>query len=225
MMLTIDGLLSSEDLAQVEKDLKLIAWRDGAETAGAVARAVKKNEQADLSSRGGVRLRELLSSRIEAHPVLQAFARPAIYSNLLISRTRNGGGYGLHVDNPFMRHGSRSLRTDLSFTLFLSPPDSYEGGELSIELSGVTHQVKGEPGDVVIYPSTTLHGVAPVTSGERIVCVGWIESTVRSGDQREMLFDLENLRAELLQSHDPNSAEMLMLAKTTANLKRMWVGQ
>ncbi len=87
MMLTIDGLLSSEDLAQVEKDLKLLAWRDGAETAGAVARAVKKNEQADLSSRGGVRLRELLSSRIETHPVLQAFARPALYSKFVAQQT------------------------------------------------------------------------------------------------------------------------------------------
>ena len=116
------------------------------------------------------------------------------------------------------------MRTDLSFTLFLSDPADYDGGELNIDMAGMTHSVKGEVGDLVIYPSTTLHQVAEVTRGTRYVCVGWIESLIRSTEQREMLFDLDNLRAELLKSHDKNSPELLTLTKTIANLTRMWAG-
>lgn len=224
MILTIADLFSADDLAEIRKDLALVQWRDGAETAGATAKAVKRNEQADLSSRAGTRLKEKLGKMIESHPVLLAYARPAQFTRLLISRTRNGGGYGHHVDNPFMdMGGGKRVRTDLSFTLFLNEPDDYEGGDLSIELAGVTHRVKEKAGDLVIYPSTTLHAVEPVTSGERLVCIGWIESLVRSGEEREILFDLENLKAELASRYDANSPEMLILSKTSANLKRMWM--
>lgn len=223
MVLTIDSLLTPDELADIRKDLNLLVWKDGAETAGAVAKAVKRNEQADLTTRSGSKLREMLFEAITSHPVLLSYARPARFTRPMISRTRNNGGYGLHVDNPFMHTPEGQLRTDVSFTLFLSDPETYEGGELTIEMSGLSHQVKGQAGDIVLYPSTTLHGVAPVTSGERIVCIGWIESSVRSAEQREILFDLDNLRAELLRSHDPNSPEMLTFSKTTSNLKRMWV--
>lgn len=223
MILTISQTLPEQELEAIRKDLTLVVWRDGSDTAGPVARAVKQNEQADLSSRAGARIREALFERISQHPVLAAFARPAKFSRFLISRTRKGGGYGLHVDNPFMQAGTELIRTDLSFTLFLSAPGAYEGGELAIEAAGLTHKVKGEAGDLVVYPSTSLHQVETVTSGERIVCVGWIESQVRSHENREILFDLENLKAELSRKHDANSMEMLMLAKTMANLKRMWM--
>lgn len=223
MILTIGHALSEQVLETILKDLTLVTWRDGTETAGAVARTVKQNDQADLSSRAGARIREVLFEHISRHPVLAAFARPAKYSRFLISRTRKGGGYGLHVDNPFMPSATDLIRTDLSFTLFLTSPEDYEGGELAIEAAGLTQKVKGEAGDLILYPSTSLHQVKTVTSGERIVCVGWIESQVRSHEKREILFDLENLKAELFRKHDANSMEMLMLAKTMANLKRMWI--
>jgi PKHD-type hydroxylase len=139
---------------------------------------------------------------------------------LLVSRTQAGGGYGLHVDNPFMGEGSARLRTDLSFTLFLSDPGNYEGGELEIETAGFTQSLKLPAGDLVLYPSTSLHRVADVRSGTRLVCVGWIESLVPDAGERELLFDLENLKATLAQSHAPQSPEMLTLSKTISNLLR-----
>lgn len=223
MILTIADLLSEQELDNIQRTLGTLAWRDGAETAGATARAVKRNEQADLTSRAGARLREALQEAVRDHPVVDAYAQPARFTRPLISRSKDNGGYGLHIDNPFMEQPGERVRTDLSFTLFLSPPEAYEGGELTIELAGVTHRVKEKAGDMVIYPSTTLHRVEPVTKGERIVCVGWIESRIRSAEDREILFDLINLKAELSQSHDPNSPEMLVLTKTIANLKRKWM--
>ena len=222
MFLTIADVLPEDRREEVSALLPLLAWKPGVETAGETARAVKQNEQADLSSRSGAKLKNLLREAILGHPVLQAYARPRRVSKLIVSRTRDGGHYGLHIDNSRMGHGPESLRTDLSFTLFLADPDTYEGGHLAIEMSGMTQRAKGQPGELVLYPSTTLHGVEPVTKGERIVCVGWIESEIRSGDQREILFDLENLKAELSRQHDANSPEMLILAKTMANLRRMW---
>ena len=118
--------------------------------------------------------------------------------------------------------GVRRLRTDLSFTIFLSDPSTYDGGELAVDTPSGEHIVKPDAGDLVLYPSTTLHEVRPVTSGERVVCVGWIESAVRDAAAREILFDLENLRATLVQQHDAQSPEMLTLAKAISNLLRLW---
>lgn len=223
MFLTIGQLISPSELSEIRKALGLLNWRPGVETAGATARAVKRNEQVDLTTSVGKKLQDRLKSAIFGHPIVQAYGRPARMSPPMISRTRNGGGYGLHIDNSTMGRGADTVRTDLSYTLFLNDPESYEGGHLAIELAGTTQRAKCVAGDLVIYPSTTLHGVEPVTSGERIVCVGWIQSQIRSGDQRELLFDLENLKAELSRTHDANSAEMLTLAKTMGNLKRMWM--
>jgi PKHD-type hydroxylase len=140
----------------------------------------------------------------------------------LISKTGVDGRYGAHVDNALMGKGAQRLRTDLSFTMFLTPPGEYEGGELVIHAAGMTQEMKGEAGYLVLYPSGSIHEVKPVTRGERIVCVGWIESLVADAGQREMLFDLENLRAALRQKLPAQSAELLTLDKTIANLLRMW---
>ena len=220
MLITIANLLDLAALNQVRDLLSTLRWKDGAETAGPTARDVKHNFQADLTSRTGAKARDILSKAIEAHPVLQAAAQPARFSKLLISKTEQGGGYGLHVDNAFMPIGDDRLRTDLSFTLFLSDPDEHEGGELQIEHAGLSMRLKPNAGDLVLYPSTSLHQVNAVSSGTRLVCVGWIESRIRRADDRETLFDLINLKAELDAHHHPQSAEMLMLSKTIANLLR-----
>ena len=220
MLITIAGLLPEPELAEVRTDLTALTWGDGAETAGHVAGAVKENSQADLSSRIGASLRERLKKAITTHSVLRAAAQPRQFSKLLISRTQTGGGYGLHVDNPFMGDGAAQLRTDLSFTLFLSDPEDYDGGELSIEHVGLTQRLKPLAGDLVLYPSTSLHEVRPVTRGTRFACVGWIESAVRAPEDREILFELENLRASLSGRLDPQSLDMLTLSKALANLKR-----
>lgn len=220
MLLTVSNLLKRAELDAARELIATLAWRDGAETAGRTARAVKQNMQADLSSRTGTALREALHSALRAHPVLMSAAQPKRFSKLLISRTDRGGGYGLHVDNAIMGDGETAIRTDLSFTLFLSAPEDYDGGELAIEHAGLTHSLKGEAGDLVLYPSTSLHQVTDVTSGTRIVCVGWIESRIQRHDDREMLFDLINLRAELAGRFDAQSPEMLTLSKTIENAKR-----
>ncbi|MAK61003.1 MAG: Fe2+-dependent dioxygenase [Ponticaulis sp.] len=222
MPLLIGEVLSPEMLASAQERLKLLVWEDGTRTAGSVARMVKQNKQADLTTRAGARLKEILTEVVTSHAVVRSFARPKKWSRLLVSRTEAGGGYGLHIDNALMGKGDAEVRTDLSFTLFLSDPETYEGGELQIEQSGQTHSVKAAAGDMVIYPSDTLHQVTPVTSGTRYVCVGWIQSRIRGEDQRTILYDLDNLKAELGRTHDVNSPEMLTLSKTSANLLRMW---
>ncbi len=222
MLLTLSAVLSPETLAEVRKGLDAVDWYDGRRTAGMRARSVKRNEQADLTSRSGARLRQTLRDAIEAHPVFRAAAQPRRMSRLMVSRTRPGGGYGLHVDNAIMGSGSERLRTDLSFTLFLAPPDAYEGGALMIEAAGQQHRLKPDAGDLVLYPSTSLHQVEAVTEGERLVCVGWVESQVREGDRRELLFDLENLRASLSTRLDGDAPERLVLDKVMSNLLRMW---
>lgn len=219
-MLPIAQVLDPEKLAQVQELIQLLSWEDGARTAGKTARRVKRNLQADLSSRSGAKLRTLLETALLQHPVLKAVAQPRQFSKLLLSKTEAGGGYGMHVDNAFMPHGDTQLRTDLSFTLFLSPPDAYEGGELEIETAGQTFAIKLKPGDLILYPSTSLHQVKEVRSGSRLVCVGWIESRVKRPDDRELLLDVINLKTELAKKHDAQSPEMLKISKILANLKR-----
>ena len=220
MLIKIADLLSAGDLETARDLCKAVRWHDGAETAGKTARQVKRNEQADLTSQMGVKLRDLLLNAISTNDVLRAAAQPKRLSKLIVSKTENGGGYGLHVDNAFMPLGDSLMRTDLSFTLFLSPPESYDGGELIIEHAGQTLGVKPDAGDLILYPSTSLHEVRTVTAGTRLVCVGWIESRVPRADDREVLFDLINLKTELSCDHDPQSPAMLTLSKAIANLKR-----
>ncbi|MCI4644715.1 MAG: Fe2+-dependent dioxygenase [Hyphomonadaceae bacterium] len=220
MSLLIAEVLDAEELREARELTATLAWRDGAKTAGATARAVKRNLQADLSSRTGAKLRDMLDEAIASHPVLRAAAQPKRFSNLLVSKTEAGGGYGLHVDNAFMGRGEARLRTDLSFTLFLSAPETYSGGELMVELAGMQQSFKPAAGDLVLYPSTSLHQVMPVTEGVRLVCVGWIESAVPDAAARDILFDLENLRASLAMRHEAQSPEMLTLAKAISNLLR-----
>ncbi|MEZ5998703.1 MAG: Fe2+-dependent dioxygenase [Hyphomonas sp.] len=222
MFLTLSSILSPAQLAEVRTLAEALSWRDGASTAGPTARQVKRNEQAELTGATGATLKQLLLGAIESHPVLKAAAQPRRFSPLLLSRTGPGGGYGRHIDNPFIGAGERRVRTDLSFTLFLSEPATYEGGELAVDTAAGEHLAKPAAGDLVLYPSTTLHEVRPVTSGTRLACVGWIESAVRDPAGREILFDLENLRASLASQLPGQSAELLTLSKTIANLLRLW---
>jgi len=220
MLITIANLLDQPALEQVQTLIATVRWKDGAETAGKTAREVKHNLQADLSSRTGKQLRETLHAAIAGHPVLQAAAQPARVSKLLISKTETGCGYGVHVDNAFMPHTDGKMRTDLSFTLFLSPPEDYDGGALQIEHAGQSLTLKPAAGDLVLYPSTSLHCVTEVTNGTRLACVGWIESRVKRSEDREILFDVANLKSELAKQYASQSPEMLMTAKILSNLTR-----
>lgn len=222
MILSITAIEDTQQLAVIRKRLEALEWRDGRATAGAVARQVKRNEQAVMNNDVGRALEAALMPLIAENPVVKAAARPSRFTRLMISKTRDGGHYGPHVDNAIMAVGDARIRTDLSFTLFLTPPEDYEGGELVIHSSGMTQSIKGEAGQLVLYPSSSIHEVTPVTAGERIVCVGWIECTIADPTRRELLFDLENLRVSMRQSYAANSPELLTLDKSIANLLRMW---
>ncbi|KCZ93438.1 Fe2+-dependent dioxygenase [Hyphomonas johnsonii] len=220
MLLTISDMLDEKGLLETHALIETLRWRDGAETAGSTAKHVKHNLQADLSSRTGVKLCKQLLVTISAHPVIRAAGQPRRFSEPVVSKTVEGGAYGLHIDNAHMGTGDSRIRTDLSYTLFLSDPQSYAGGELVIERAGETLSVKPDAGSLVLYPSSSLHRVAEVTRGARLAVVGWIESTIPDAGEREMVFDLENLRASLSPQLAPQSAERLILDKVIANLIR-----
>ncbi|MEQ3746116.1 MAG: Fe2+-dependent dioxygenase [Henriciella sp.] len=220
MLITIANVLDPEALKQVQNLMTTVRWTDGAETAGKTAREVKRNLQADLTTRTGTQLRDLIAKAVTNNSVLQAAAQPLRFSKLLVSKTEEGGGYGLHIDNALMPLGNEKMRTDLSFTLFLSDSEAYNGGELRVEHAGQSMSLKPGAGDLVLYPSTSLHSVNEVVSGTRLACVGWIESRVRRPDDRELLFDMANLKMALARQYQLQSPEMLMSAKILSNLIR-----
>lgn len=222
MFLVIGNVLSASALGGCKAAIETLEWRDGAQTAGASAKKVKKNLQADLSSEAGKSLVSDVMSALRSNQVLMAAARPAEFSPLLLSKTQAGGGYGEHVDNAVMGAERRKIRTDLSFTLFLSDPEHYEGGALSLDLPGGIQKLKPAAGDLVLYPSTLIHEVEPVESGERLAAVGWIQSDIRSAEQRQILFDLEQVRATL-RGRASQGPELLMLDKAISNLLRQWI--
>ena len=222
MIVKIAAFTEDERITSLKQMLEDLTWRDGRETAGAVAKQVKRNLQAVANDAPGKAIREQLQPIIADNRVVRAAARPRRISPLLISKTADGGHYGPHVDNAIMGKGTGRIRTDISFTLFLSNSADYEGGELVIHTAGLTQVVKGDWGQLVLYPSTSIHEVKPVTKGERIVCVGWIESLIADPSQRELLFDLENLRTSLRQKLEPQTPELLTLDKSMSNLVRMW---
>ena len=216
MLITIGNLVSADALDELAETLPRLRYEDGRATAGWHAVRVKKNEQA----RGSVSLdliRDQLSAALLAHPVFAAAVRPKALTPLLISKTSGGGLYGTHVDAAFMG----GLRADVSFTVFLSAPESYDGGELVIDSTAGEDGYKLEAGSVVVYPSTALHRVAPVTRGERYAAVGWAQSLIRDAGQRELLFDLETAQARLFNQHG-KTPEFDLLAKCSANLLRRW---
>ncbi|NQX95709.1 MAG: Fe2+-dependent dioxygenase [Erythrobacter sp.] len=222
MIVKIAAFTEEDRIAKITEMLGKLTWRDGRETAGATAKQVKRNLQAIATDEPGKAIRAELQPIIADNRVVRAAASPRRISPLIISKTTDGGHYGPHVDNAIMGRGGSRIRTDMSFTLFLSNSADYEGGELVIHTAGVTQVVKGDWGQLVLYPSTSIHEVKPVTKGERVVCVGWIESLIADPTQRELLFDMENLRTGLRQKLDHQSPELLTLDKSMSNLVRMW---
>ena len=222
MLLKTVAFSDEERIAEFKALAKDIEWQDGRKTAGAIAREVKRNLQAPASDAAAKKMREKLLKIILANAVVNAAARPRHISQLIISKTSDGGHYGRHVDNAMMTSGKTRIRTDVSFTIFLSPPEDYEGGELVIHRSGSVQKVKGQLGEIFLYPSSSIHEVLPVTSGERIACVGWMESLVADPIQRETLFDMENLRSTLIGKLGKHSPEILALDKIIGGIVRMW---
>ncbi len=210
-------LLNSEELEVVRKNLnnKELLWEDGKQTAGKLAAKVKKNLQLRRDSDLSTKFSRLITKKILSNELIKSFALPKKVHGTIFSKSTSGMNYGRHIDNAYMSSG----RADLSFTVFLNYKDNYDGGTLSIESLNSEEKFKLEAGEILIYPSTYLHSVEEVTEGERIVFIGWIESYVRSIEDREYLFDLDAAARSLLAKHG-RSDEVDLIFKSYTNLLR-----
>jgi len=216
MILAIANVLSEADVAALRNGLAQASFEPGEASAGWSAQLVKSNLQATDTPEVEA-MRALVQARLLAHPVFALATRPKSIVGPLFARYRPGHVYGTHVDNALIG----GVRTDVSFTLFLSDPASCDGGELVIDTPSGEEAFKLEPGSLVTYPATTLHRVAPVTRGERLAAAGWVRSYLRDPAQRELLLDLETARRRLF-AREGKTAEADLLAKCAANLMRMW---
>lgn len=217
MFYRLAGVLTAEELATIQ-DLAAdrSAFVDGSATAGAVARGVKANRQMGPGPNADT-IRRTCEAALKRHGVFKAAAQPRRILTSIVSLYGPGETYGLHVDDPIMGEA----RNDLSFTLFLADPDTYEGGALSLKASSGETDIKFAAGDAVLYSTGAPHQVKPVTRGERLACVGWVRSYVRRADHREILFDL-SLTVSALHAREGKSVEVDRLLKTCSNLMRQW---
>ena len=216
-LIIIEDVLDREQALAIGEALGRAPFQDGSLTAGSAARKVKQNMQARGDDAGVAALGDRVRLALDNNARVRRLLRPVRWSNLLFSRYGTGQHYGLHADNAAMvdEHGW-PLRTDVSFTLFLSDPDTYSGGALLIPDPSGDRAFRLAAGSAVFYPTGLLHQVTPVTAGVRLACVGWIQSLVRRPDQRDILHDLEELR------DSSDDAASLILDKTIGNLLRMW---
>ncbi len=217
MLIMIANVLDAENVQWLRDNLAQVRYVDGRQTAGREARLVKRNDQVDRADPLLARIQDLVTDRLLDHQLFRMAARPHLVRPPLFSRYEPGMAYGSHVDDAIMG----GMRTDLSVTVFLSDPEDYDGGELVIESAAGEQDVKLAAGDAVVYPTTFLHRVAPVTKGERLAAVTWVRSLVRDSAKREMLFDLETARHALFERLG-KTPELDLLAKTQSNLLRRW---
>jgi len=210
-------LLIQEEIEALIKNLKEenTPWEDGKKTAGSHASKVKNNLQLNRESELSKKLSLLIKKKILSSPLIKSFALPKIIHGIMFTKSLNNMQYGRHIDNPFMSSG----RSDLSFTISLTNKSTYDGGELIIEEMNSEKEFKLNAGEIIIYPSTYLHSVKKIKNGERLVCVGWIESYVKSTEKREYLFDLDAGARSLLAKHG-RSDELDLIFKSYSNLLR-----
>jgi len=224
MLIPIHGVLSSDEVRHVRERLDAATWQDGLVTAGTVARHVKRNEQLDDTDPMAVELGNAILRRLGEHPLFIAAALPAKIYPPKFNRYADGGTYGAHVDSAIMQVPGTpvSVRTDLSATLFIAEPETYDGGELEIEGPFGIQPVKLAAGDMVLYPSSSLHRVTPVTRGARVASFFWIESMVRDEGERSLLFDLDQNIQTLQRTLAPDDPQILGLTGIYHNLLRRW---
>ncbi|MGE0861013.1 MAG: Fe2+-dependent dioxygenase [Gammaproteobacteria bacterium] len=225
MLTVIEGVLDDADAARFRARLEQADWRDGRRTAGAQAMRLKSNEQLDDDCPIATELGQFLQARLATHALFTSAALPRRVYPPKFNRYREGGHYGVHVDNAIMRHPTDGslLRTDLSATLFLSQASAYDGGALLIEGEFGAQEVRLDAGDLVLYPSSSLHQVTAVTRGTRLAAFFWITSLVRDNAQRALLFDLDqSIQALAATADEAVVAEAGRLAAVYHNLVRRW---
>jgi PKHD-type hydroxylase len=218
MIVCIGNALTSDEVATVMSLIRDAVFEDGARTAGWAAQGVKHNRQLPAGCQQLSEISEVVLTALSRNDLFVSAALPKLMTPLLVSQTLPGMSYGNHIDNAVM--GIPPVRTDLAFTLFLSSPETFEGGDLVIDDPQGEHTFKLEPGELVLYPATTLHRVQPVTKGERCVVVGWVQSLVRDPRVREILFELDEARRTLFEQSG-SSRTFNLLQKTYSNLLRL----
>ncbi|MBS0390296.1 MAG: Fe2+-dependent dioxygenase [Proteobacteria bacterium] len=224
MLISIEQVLTRSEVQQFRQELDAARWDDGAATAGTLAKAVKHNQQITDGSELATRLGQQILRRLAATPLFISAALPRTIYPPKFNRYAGGGQYGAHVDSALMvlPGSSQQMRTDLSATLFLAEPDEYEGGELEVEGPFGVQAVKLAAGDMVLYPSTSLHRVTPVTRGARLASFFWIESLVQDEGERTLLFDLDQSIQQLTPLVTPDDMRLVQLTGVYHNLLRRW---
>ncbi len=220
MILCIENVLAADTLRTIVSSLETAEFVDGKTTAGWHATLVKHNTQLKGSDAVAQEVRTTVIKALQKNALFQMAVRPKTIRVPMFSRYEAGMSYGTHVDNAIMGDAP-AMRSDVSLTLFLNPPDAYEGGELVIEDTQGMQPFKLAAGSAIVYPSTTLHRVEPVTEGVRLVAVTWVQSLVRDAGDREILFDLDTARQVLFETHG-KTPEFDLISKSHANLLRKW---
>lgn len=224
MLIAIPDVLPREVALALRERIAAADWVDGNATSGSGAASVKRNRQLPEESETTRAAQEQVTSALMGNAVFLSAALPHTVFPPLFNRYGGGETFGLHVDNAIRFHGGSGarIRTDLSATLFLTEPDEYEGGELEIEGSFGTLSYKLPAGHMLLYPSTSLHRVTPVTRGERISCFFWLQSLVADPMEREMLYDLDQSVQALSAERGKADPEVLRLTSLYHNLIRRW---
>lgn len=224
MLLVIEQVFTKDEVAVFQEHLSTAQWQDGKLTAGTQAVRIKTNQQLDDRSELTQTLGNEILKRLSQHPQFNSAALADKIVPPKFNRYFDGGHYGTHVDSAVMSlAGSNDLlRTDLSATLFFAEPDSYEGGVLSVETEFGAQEIKLNAGDMVLYPSSSLHQVTPVTQGQRICAFFWIQSMVRDHNLRAILYDLDQSVQTLTAELGSDNFEVLRLSSVYHNLLRTW---
>jgi PKHD-type hydroxylase len=223
MLLRLPDVLTAEQVAHARRLLDSTDWVDGRVTAGYQSAKAKDNSQVPEDHPVARDVGEMILTALNADPLFIAAALPARVFPPLFNRYQGGQAFGNHVDNAIRqaRGSAFRIRTDLSATLFLAEPEEYDGGELVVEDSYGVHTVKLPAGDMILYPSTSLHHVRPVTRGARIASFFWIQSMVKDDGQRTLLFDLDT-SIQRLTADVPDHPATVQLTGVYHNLLRRW---
>ena len=223
MLLHIPQVLTATEVADIRQTLDLEGWVDGLQTSGPQASSLKRNLQLDPASPAFPALSQRIADALHRHPMFVSAVLPQTMLPPMFNRYEGGGQYGNHIDNTIQtsRFSGQKVRADVSTTVFLSAPEEYEGGELIAEDSFGTHEIKLDAGDAIVYPSTSLHRVEPVTRGVRVASFLWTQSLVRDAWRRSMLFELD-MTILKLRHQLGDTAEVVALTGHYHKLLQQW---
>lgn len=216
MIRVLSQVLTRDELGEIHALLPSVTFRDGRMTNP--ESGVKQNLQASQEDPTNARIAQIVRDALFRHPDLRTLAQPRTLARATVVRYEPGMTYGWHVDEALFA-STPPIRSDLSCTIFLNPPQDYDGGELVIQLGAQELAYKLPPGDAILYPSTTIHQVVPVTRGVRLAAITWMQSWVADAQRRELLIQLEEARA---RAGTADARLALLLASLRSNLFRMW---